>query len=128
AAAFTPGAHGSTFGGSPLVSAAALAHLDLLENSGVLEQVTEKGQYLLEKLTEIASRHKLVKAVRGKGLMLAVELNDSAQDVAAVCLSRGLLVSCQKGTTIRLLPPLVVSRTEMDEGLEILKGVFNDVL
>ncbi|MBF0155367.1 MAG: aspartate aminotransferase family protein [Magnetococcales bacterium] len=128
AATFSPGTHGSTSGGNPLVCAAALATLDELEGeSGVVSQVVGKGEYLLERLQGLQKSHRMVKDVRGRGLMVAIELNASAEDVASISLSRGLLVNCVQGTTLRLLPPLVVSKEEIDEGVTILDSVLMDL-
>ena len=127
ARAFSAGSHGSTFGGSPLVSAAALATLDVLLEQGVLESVTAKGAYLVERLSSLQQRHKLLKAVRGRGLMVAVELNSPAEEVLGVCLSRGLLLSCQMGTVLRFLPPLTVTHEEIDQAVTILDGVLTDL-
>lgn len=127
ARAFSPGSHGSTFGGSPLVSAAALATLDLLLNHGVLEEVPAKGTYLLNALHTLQQRHKLVKSVRGRGLMAAIELNSPAEEVLGVCLSRGLLLSCQMGTILRFLPPLTVTQEEIDQAVSLLDGVLMDL-
>lgn len=124
---FSPGVHGSTFGGSPLVSAAALATLEVLLDQGVIDQVTSKGDYLLKRLSEIKERHKLVKEVRGQGLMVAVSLNSPAEEVLGVCLSRGLLLSCQMGTILRFLPPLTVTLEEIDQAVAVLDGVLTDL-
>ena len=127
ARSFSPGSHGSTFGGSPLVSAAALATLDVLLDQGVLENVPAKGAHLLASLQTLQQRHKLVKDVRCQGLMASVELNSPAEEVLGVCLSRGLLLSCQMGTILRFLPPLTVTREEIDQAAAILDGVLLDL-
>jgi acetylornithine/N-succinyldiaminopimelate aminotransferase len=127
AKAFSPGTHGSTFGGSPLVSMAALATLETLLDGGVLAEVKAKGEHLLSRLNLLQSHHKLVKSVRGRGLMAAIELNSPAEDVVSVALSRGLLVSCQMGTIIRILPPLTVNLDEIDQAITILNDAISDV-
>lgn len=127
AKAFSPGTHGSTFGGSPLVSTAALATLEVLLDDGVLDEVVAKGEHLLSRLTLLQSHHKLVKAVRVQGLMAAIELNSPVEEVVSVALARGLLVSCQMGTIIRLLPPLTVSLDEIDQAITILNDAIADV-
>ena len=127
AKSFSPGTHGSTFGGTPLVSAAALATLGELLDNGVLDGVAAKSSHLMDRLHNLQQRHKLVKLVRGKGLMAAVELNSPAEDVLGVCLSRGLLLSCQMGTILRFLPPLTVTLDEIDQAVSILDGVLMDL-
>ncbi|MBF0097849.1 MAG: aspartate aminotransferase family protein [Magnetococcales bacterium] len=123
---FSPGSHGSTFGGTPLVSAAALATLHTLLDQGVLAEVIDKGAYLLERLQQLQHKHEMIRMVRGRGLMLAVELNSPAEEILGVCLTRGLLLSCQMGTILRILPPLTVSQAEMDQAVAILDGVLTD--
>jgi acetylornithine/N-succinyldiaminopimelate aminotransferase len=127
AKALSVGTHGSTFGGGPLVSTSALATLGVLLDDGLLDEVNAKGEYLLKKLSELKARHKLVKDVRCKGLMAAIELNSPAEDVVSVVLIRGLLVSCQMGTIIRILPPLTVSLAEIDQAVSILDHAISDV-
>ncbi|MEO5334031.1 MAG: aspartate aminotransferase family protein [Magnetococcus sp. YQC-5] len=127
AAAFSPGTHASTFGGNPLACAASLATLETLLDDGVLQQVTPKGAFLNNQLQILASGHKVIKAIRSRGLMAAVELNVHAEEVTAECLSRGLLLSCQMGTTLRMLPPLTISHEEIEQGMAILNGVLNDL-
>ena len=127
ALAFSPGSHGSTFGGTPIVSAAALATLQTLLDQGVMAQVVAKGAFLMDRLNDLKQRHKLVKAVRGRGLMVAIELNSPAESVLGVCLSRGLLLSCQMGTTLRFLPPLTVTQEEIRQAVAILDGVLTDL-
>jgi acetylornithine/N-succinyldiaminopimelate aminotransferase len=123
---FSPGSHGSTFGGTPLVSAAALATLHTLLDQGVIAGVIAKGAYLLERLQQLQQKHEMIRMVRGRGLMLAVELNSPAEEILGVCLTRGLLLSCQMGTILRVLPPLTVSQEEMEQAVAILDGVLTD--
>ena len=127
AASFSPGSHGSTFGGNPLVCAAALATLEAMTELNAVERARTMGAYLLDRLSAVAQRHRLVKAVRGRGLMAALELNSPAEEAVGICLSRGLLLSCQLGTNIRFLPPLIVSREEIDRAVTILDDVLTDL-
>ncbi|MEO5329284.1 MAG: aspartate aminotransferase family protein [Magnetococcus sp. THC-1_WYH] len=127
ATAFSAGAHGSTFGGNPLASAAALATMAVINGDGFLQSVVEKGDYLLAGLKKIAANHKMVTDVRGCGLLVGVQLNSPAEEAVSICLSRGLLVSCQMGTVIRMLPPLIVDQEEIDRALAILSSVLNDL-
>ncbi|MEO5348504.1 MAG: aspartate aminotransferase family protein [Magnetococcus sp. YQC-3] len=126
ARSFSAGSHGSTFGGSPLVSAAGLATLSVLLDQGVLAAVPAKGAYLLDRLRDLQTRHEMIRAVRGRGLMIAVELNSPAEEILGSCLTRGLLLSCQMGTVLRFLPPLTVTQEEMDQAVAILDGVLTD--
>ncbi len=124
------GTHGNTFGGNPISCAAALATIDLLENE-YLANATEVGEYMLEALEEIQTRHPSIGDVRGKGLMIGVEFvkdkatkeaNDAVRDlVEKYGFEYGLLLlGCGK-STIRLAPPLCLTKQEADEGLEIFE-------
>ncbi len=119
---FTPGTHGSTFGGNPIACAGGLAVLDRVTSEGFLDEVLKKADYIkskLEKCSEVVS-------VTGKGLMIGIELREKkAPDVAAKALENGLLVLTAK-TKVRLLPPLTVSYEELDEGMEILTGILEE--
>ncbi|MGN7611144.1 acetylornithine transaminase [Magnetococcales bacterium HHB-1] len=127
ASSFSPGTHGSTFGGNPLCSAVALATLEQIDNPTFLNQVKENGDYFKNKLLELMGHHKLVKEVRGNGLMLALELNAPGEEVASICLSRGLLINCTMGTVLRFLPPLIVTQKEIDQAIQILDQVLTDL-
>jgi len=122
------GTHGNTYGGNPIACAAALATIDMIE-SEYLENASNMGQYALDALEEIMPRHPSIGNVRGKGLMIGVEfvkdqqtkepakeLNDRVVNLA---FERGLLLlSCAK-SVVRVAPPLSISKTEVDEGLQI---------
>ena len=125
-----PGAHGNTYGGNPLACAAALATIDVLEHGGI-ENAAVQGAYLLEALNEIAEHHPSIGQVRGKGLMIGVELvEDRTSKQPAVALrnrvkqlafEHGLLLIGCGSSTLRFIPPLVISRAEVDEGLAIFE-------
>ncbi|MBF0145287.1 MAG: aspartate aminotransferase family protein [Magnetococcales bacterium] len=127
ATAFSPGSHGSTFGGNPLACSAALATLSVIGSDGFLQSVTAKGEYLLQGLKHITAKHKMVIDTRGCGLMAGIQLNSPAEETVSICLSRGLLVSCQMGTIVRMLPPLIVEREDIDRALTIFGDVLNDL-
>lgn len=115
-AVMSAGMHGSTFGGNPVVCAGALAVLSRLEQPAFLRQVREKGEYITEKL--LASSK--ISAVRGMGLMLGVTpQRGNAKEIAAACVKDGLLILTAKDV-LRLLPPLTISRGEIDRGIAIL--------
>lgn len=135
AAAFTPGTHASTFGGNPLACAAALAVVETIRNERLAERATEMGAYFAKALMTLARRFPQVAEVRGKGLMIGLELRPSgcrsdapARAVAAACLEAGLLINAVSDTTLRFLPALVVSKADIDEAVGILERVMEDVL
>lgn len=116
----SPGCHGSTFGGNPVCAAGAISVVERIDDE-FLKSVSEKSEYIIKKLKEI----KGVKSISGMGLMLGVETDKQASLVAEKCLDNGLLVLTAK-SKIRLLPALNISYREIDEGLNILKGVVEN--
>jgi acetylornithine aminotransferase/acetylornithine/N-succinyldiaminopimelate aminotransferase len=122
ARAITPGMHGTTFGGGPLACAAALKVLDVLETEGLLARVRELGSYFLARLRLLAAKHKSVKEARGLGLMLALELKgeDKAKAVHKELLEGGIIINRTHGTTLRFLPPYIVTRRHIDQVVEAL--------
>jgi acetylornithine aminotransferase len=124
AQAFVPGSHASTFGGGPVIAAAARAALEILSDPDFLASVREKGEYLREQLRQIQSRFPAIQEVRGVGLMWGFDLNTEGAPVVAACRERGLLVNCTQNTVIRLLPPLTIEKAELDEGLAILTAAL----
>lgn len=118
--AFVPGSHASTFGGNPLAMAAACATLEVLLTGGILDHCENMGNYFLGKLKEIGARHSIVTAVRGKGLIIAAELNMPGEDIVLKCLNNGLLINCTNGNILRFVPPLIVKQNEIDQAIEIL--------
>jgi len=114
AAAFQPGYHASTFGGNPLVCAAALATLQVITAPGFLEQVQARGEYFRSLLAELGP-------VRGKGLMLGLELPGPGAEIVARCQERGLLINCTAGNVLRFVPPLIVTEAEIQQAVGILK-------
>ena len=113
-----PGDHGSTFGGNPVACAGACNVVERITDE-LLFEVSGKAEYLRAKLNQMDG----VKKVTGLGMMIGLELTKNPKEVAAECLKRGLLVLTAH-TRLRLLPPLTITKTEMDEGLSILKGVL----
>lgn len=127
AASFGKGAHASTFGGNPLASAAALATLQILLDDHVLDCSLALGQHLLSCLQDIKSKRKIVKELRIRGMMAGLELFSNADEAVNICLQRGLIVNCAMGFTIRILPPLITTPDELDEGIQILDSVLCDL-
>lgn len=127
AAALLPGSHGSTFGGNPVASAAALAVLDSFNKEGVLKNCQETGEYLAAGLRRLFEGHPDVVEVRGRGLMLGVEFSSPTAPLVAAALELGLLVNAAAGTVLRLLPPLTLTREEADEGLDLLETALKKV-
>ncbi len=126
AGAFTPGSHGSTFGGNPVACAAALAVLDAFDQEAILENATEIGAYILGRLREIAAGNDRVVEVRGRGMIIAMVLRGEAHPVVHACLGERLLVNATAGNVLRLLPPLNLTREEADAGLAIIERALKE--
>jgi acetylornithine/N-succinyldiaminopimelate aminotransferase len=124
ASSFTPGSHGSTFGGNPVASAAAVAVIDALEQDGVLENATSVGAYMLERLAKFARTCDRIVEVRGLGMIMGAVLKHDARPIVEECLKNRLLVNGTAGNVLRLLPPLNLTREEADAGLAIIEDAF----
>lgn len=120
-----PGMHGSTFGGNPLACAAALATLDIFEEEDLVARSADLGAYFMERLEEINSP--LIREVRGLGLMVGIELRIRAREVVVRLMERGILTLTASPNVLRMLPPLVVSREELDRVVEAISEVFQEL-
>lgn len=124
AEAFVPGAHASTFGGNPVCCAAGLAVLDLLQEQDLPGRAARLGERLVKGLLTLGRKHLQVGEVRGLGLMVGVDLDGSAAEVASACREKGLLVNAVGERTLRFLPPLTATETEIDLALAVLDEVL----
>jgi len=125
--AFLPGTHASTFGGNPWPMAAAVATLQTLLYDGVLETAGRGGLFFRRALSSLKARFPFIEEVRGKGLILGVELNIDGQEIVDRCLEKGLLINCTAGNILRFVPPLTITKVEVDKGLDIIEGVLREV-
>ena len=119
-----PGSHGSTFGGNPLVCAAALAAMRAITEDGILEHCREMGLYLQEKLKQLKSRYDFIREVRGRGLIIGMELTIEGGDLVKAAMERGLLINCTVGNVLRFVPPLIVKKEDVDEAVAILDDIL----
>jgi acetylornithine/N-succinyldiaminopimelate aminotransferase len=124
AAAFTPGMHGTTFGGGPLVCATALEFLAVVEEKNLLANIRERGAELRTGLEAISARFDFIREVRGEGLMLGVDLTVDGAPIVQEALRRGLLINCTHDHILRLLPPFSIGRREVAEFLEKFETVL----
>ena len=115
ASTLKPGNHASTFGGNPLVCAAAHAVLDALTEDGLIERAAELGERIVGGLREVLQGNNQITEVRGKGLMIAVETAEPCSQLVGKALDQGLLVNVTRDNILRLLPPLILSDDEADE-------------
>ena len=121
---FSPGTHGATFGGNPLACAASLASLKNLTKKGFLQKASSQGDYFLKQLYCLKEKFPIIREVRGVGLMLAVELDQPGANVVTDCMKEGLLINCIQQNTIRFLPPLIITRKEIDLLITTLSKIF----
>ncbi len=119
-----PGSHAATFGGNPVACAGALAVLKEILKPELVDNVRNLGRYMALKLTGMKSSAKKIKEVRGLGLMIGVELNEPGAGVVSACAEKGLLINCANENTIRFLPPLIVTKEEVDKALVIFSKII----
>jgi len=124
AAAFSPGLHGSTFGGGPLVCAVALEFLTTVEEENLLANISERGRELRAGLTRLGAKFDFVRELRGEGLILGLELGVEGGPYVAAALRQGLLINCTHDYTLRLLPPFIIRPQQVREFLAKLETVF----
>jgi acetylornithine aminotransferase/acetylornithine/N-succinyldiaminopimelate aminotransferase len=126
ARAIHAGMHGTTFGGGPLACAVAIAVIDAIDKDGLLAHATEVGDYFQAQLRSLAARHEAIVDVRGKGLMIAAELDsaDLAKLTVAEMLKRRILINCTSDTVLRFLPPYILERAHVDTAIKALDEIF----
>jgi len=138
AAAFKPGDHLSTFGGNPVSCAAALANINFMEKENLCVHTAAIGDYALSRFREIQQKNPLIGDVRGKGLMIGIELTkdktltpapSEAEAIREACMQNGLLVGVGgiEGNVIRFQPPLVISKSQVDQALDIFSKALQEV-
>jgi len=123
ASSFGPGSHASTFGGNPVSCAAGLAVMQLLK-SGVLKNCVQMGKYFVKGLEALKKRFSFIREIRGKGLLIGVELEMDGSKIVEACMLEGLLMNCTAAKVLRFVPPLTIKKNEIDRGLAILEKVL----
>jgi len=127
AVAFVPGTHGSTFGGNPLVCAAAIATVRTILEDGLLNRCEEIGEYLTGELETLGKKYPFVKEVRGVGLMIGMSLSITGAEIVKKGHDRGVLLNVTHDTVLRFVPALIVTRQEIDAMIAILDGILAEV-
>ena len=127
ASAFTPGMHGTTFGGGPLACAVAIAVIDTIRRDRLLEHIQDVGGFFHAELSRLAARHDCIVDVRGKGLMLGLELNSAelATHIAAQMLDRRIILNRTSETVLRFLPPYILERRHVETAIAALDDIFS---
>lgn len=128
ARAIHAGMHGTTFGGGPLACAVACTVIDVIEREGLMENAATVGGYFIAQLNELAKKHAAIIDVRGKGLMLAAELNSAelAKKVVAGMLKRRIVINCTSDTVLRFLPPYILKAEHVDEAIRALDEILTE--
>jgi acetylornithine aminotransferase len=124
AESFQPGSHASTFGGTPVITAAALEVLRTIERENLLSHCRETGAYFMEQLNALKARHPVVTEVRGVGLMIGMTLTVEGMPIVEACMEKGFLINCTQENVLRFVPPLVVTKSEIDALVECLDGLL----
>jgi len=127
ARSFSAGAHATTFGGTPIVTAAALAVVQTIESEGVLDHCRQVGAYFQKQLRKLQARRPIVSDVRGKGLLIGMELKVKADKVVSTCMQKGFLVNCVQDKILRFAPPLIVTKEEIDALITCLDEVLAEL-
>jgi acetylornithine/N-succinyldiaminopimelate aminotransferase len=126
ASVFQPGNHASTFGGNPLAMAASLATLDTIMNGGVLDNVKKVGPYFMKRLHELKKTRPVMKDIRGRGLIIGVEMTIEGADIVKKCMDKGLLINCTGGNVLRFVPPLIITEKDVDVAIDVLSEVLKN--
>ena len=123
--AFSYGDHGTTFGGNPVAAAASIATLDVIEKESLIEKNTEKGELIIKGIEILKEKYpKIIKDVRGKGLMIGIELFNECNDMVGAFREKGILLNCTHGNVVRLLPPYIIEK----EHIDMFLNTFEDIL
>ncbi|HBR05363.1 MAG TPA: aspartate aminotransferase family protein, partial [Lachnospiraceae bacterium] len=122
--AMVPGDHGSTYGGNPFVAAAVNAVFDIFEKKKVLDNVNEVAPYLKERLNEVKAKHSDIVDVRGLGLMCGIEFNHPVGDIVKKAMEKGVIMISAGKNIVRLVPPLVITKSDVDKFISVLEEVI----
>ena len=123
--AFGPGSHASTFGGTPVVTAASLEVVRVLSEENIIDHCKKIGAYFKERLSWLKDRHELIEDVRGMGLLLGMKLSMEGDQIVASCMEKGFLINCIQGNILRFIPPLIIEKQEIDALVACLDEVMN---
>jgi acetylornithine/N-succinyldiaminopimelate aminotransferase len=126
AACLVPGKHASTFGGNALACAAAVATIEAIEQENLIENAVKVGEYAQEKLRQLKQKHYIIDHVRGVGLMIGVQLTAPGAEIVNKCLEKGLRINCTSETVLRFMPPMIVTKQQIDQAIEILDNVLSE--
>ena len=120
----TPGTHATTFGGNPLGCACILAAIEIMEKQKLLERIRAMSAYLFKRLAAFQSRLPIIQEIRGRGLMVGIELSVDGRPLVEACRAQGLLINCTQGKILRLLPAMTITKAELERACSILESVL----
>jgi acetylornithine/N-succinyldiaminopimelate aminotransferase len=126
AACLVPGKHASTFGGNCLACAAGIATIEAIEEGNLLQHAAEMGRYAQEKLRALKEKYSAIDHVRGIGLMIGIQLTRPGAQIVSKCLEKGLRINCTHDTVIRFMPPMIVTKEQIDEAVGIFESVLSE--
>jgi len=126
AASLVPGTHASTFGGNPLACAAAIAVIEAIEQEYLLDNAIKMGQYTNQKLQQLKDKHPIIDHIRGKGLMIGIQLTETGKDIVDKCLEKGLRINCTNDSVLRFMPSMTVTTDQIDQAVKILDSVLSE--
>lgn len=126
AESLTPGSHASTFGGNPLVCSAALASINTIVDDKLAENAQRMGKYLMQKLLSLKEKFSMIKDVRGRGLVIGVELGIEGKELVNQAIKSGLILNCIGTNVIRFVPPLIINESHVDEAMAIFEKVLSE--
>jgi len=124
AGSLVPGTHASTFGGNPLACAAAIAVIETIEQDHLLDNAIKMGQYAAEKLRKLKDSYPVIDHIRGKGLMIGIQLTSEGTPIVGKCLEKGLRINCAHETVLRFMPSMTVTQEQIDQAVKILDNVL----
>ncbi len=126
AASLVPGKHASTFGGNCLACAAGVAVIEAIEEDNLLQNAAELGQYTKEKLLALKEKHFIIDSARGIGMMIGVQLTGPGGRIVDKCLEKGLRINCTHETVLRFMPPMIATKAQIDQAVEIVDDVLSE--
>ena len=124
AASLVPGTHASTFGGNSIACAASIATFEAIEEDNLLQNAGDMGEYARSKFSQLIERHSIIDHIRGRGLMIGLQLKSEGAKIVSRCLEKGLRINCTHGTVIRFMPSMTVTKDLLDQAI----GIFDSVL
>lgn len=124
AASLVPGTHASTFGGNCIACAAAVATIEAIDEEAMIENSQKMGQHAADKLNQLKAKYDIIDHIRGKGLMIGIQLNTNGAEIVSKCLEKGLRINCTQDTVLRFMPAMNVSAGEIDKAIKILGSVL----